>query len=131
LTAAGARRRTLYGSIDRLNLPGLFRTFDFPGPDATSPERDTTTVPPQALFLMNHPFVLDCGRQLARRSDLGGDANVENRIQRLFRLAYGRAASEREVQSARTFLGSGQIAAVNWDRLAHALLMANEFSFVD
>src|SRR5262249_12127522 len=32
-------RRTLYAKIDRLNLPGLFRTFDFPNPDATSPER--------------------------------------------------------------------------------------------
>ena len=32
-------RRAIYGYIDRLNLPGVFRTFDFPNPDATSPER--------------------------------------------------------------------------------------------
>ncbi|MEX0977472.1 MAG: DUF1553 domain-containing protein, partial [Pirellulales bacterium] len=37
--APAATRRTIYGYIDRLNLPGIFRTFDFPNPDATSPER--------------------------------------------------------------------------------------------
>ena len=37
LTDPGARRRTLYGHIDRLNLPGLYRTFDFPDPNAPAP----------------------------------------------------------------------------------------------
>ncbi len=49
-------RRTIYGFIDRQNLPGLFRTFDFANPDATNPQRYLTTVPQQALFLLNSPF---------------------------------------------------------------------------
>jgi hypothetical protein len=48
-------RRTLYAMIDRQNLPSLFRTFDFASPDAHTPKRLFTTVPQQALFLMNHP----------------------------------------------------------------------------
>ncbi|MDB6029124.1 MAG: hypothetical protein JWM68_5347, partial [Verrucomicrobiales bacterium] len=51
-------RRTIYGYIDRQNLPGLFRTFDFANPDSTSPQRFYTTVPQQALFLLNSPFVV-------------------------------------------------------------------------
>src|SRR5207249_11940041 len=43
IVAQEARRRTLYAYLDRLNVPGLFRTFDFPNPDATSSGRDTTT----------------------------------------------------------------------------------------
>ncbi|HAV65458.1 MAG TPA: cytochrome C, partial [Verrucomicrobiales bacterium] len=46
-----APRRSLYGFIDRQNLPGMFRTFDLASPDTTSPGRFTTTVPQQALFL--------------------------------------------------------------------------------
>src|SRR5262249_27102864 len=42
-------RRTVYGFIDRQNLDGLYRTFDFAVPDATSPRRFVTTVPQQAL----------------------------------------------------------------------------------
>ena len=52
-----SRRRTVYGFIDRQNLDGLYRTFDFAVPDATSPRRFVTTVPQQALFLMNSPFL--------------------------------------------------------------------------
>src|SRR5439155_9917826 len=67
LLAPASTRRTLYGFVDRLQVPGLYRSFDFLSPDATSPQRDTTTTPPQALFLMNSPFVAECSRQLARR----------------------------------------------------------------
>ena len=42
-----SRRRSVYGYIDRQNLPGLFRTFDLATPDTTSPMRHTTTVPQQ------------------------------------------------------------------------------------
>src|SRR5690606_17865208 len=38
-------RRTIYGHIDRQNLPGIFRTFDFANPDASSAQRFYTTVP--------------------------------------------------------------------------------------
>src|SRR5271155_745341 len=58
-------RRTVYGFIDRQNLDGLYRTFDFAVPDATSPRRFVTTVPQQALFLMNSPFLHEQARRLA------------------------------------------------------------------
>jgi len=61
-------RRTVYGFIDRQNLPGLFRTFDFASPDTTSPQRFNTTVPQQALFLLNSPFAVDQTRNLLVRS---------------------------------------------------------------
>ena len=81
LTAPSSTRRTLYASIDRLNLPGLFRTFDFPDPNATSPRRDNTTIAPQALFLMNHPFVLESARALERspRGRLGDRPHAPGR----------------------------------------------------
>ncbi|NUN69437.1 MAG: DUF1553 domain-containing protein, partial [Bacteroidetes bacterium] len=62
-----SRRRTVYGFIDRQNLPGMFRTFDFPNPDVSSAQRFATTVPQQALFLLNSPFVLEQARALAER----------------------------------------------------------------
>ena len=47
----------MYGLIDRTNLPGTFRVFDMASPDTHSPRRFQTTVPQQALFLLNSPFV--------------------------------------------------------------------------
>jgi mono/diheme cytochrome c family protein len=67
LTQPFSRRRTLYGFIDRQNLPGVYRTFDFASPDTHSPFRFTTTVPQQALFLMNSPFLVEQAKQVAAR----------------------------------------------------------------
>ena len=95
LTDPGARRRTLYATIDRLGLPGLYRTFDFPDPNVTSPRRDQTTVPPQALFLMNHPLVRSAAEALAGRRDVVALNDPAARVNRLFRLVYGRASRRR------------------------------------
>ena len=43
-------------------VPGLFRVFDVASPDTHAPKRFQTTVPQQALFLMNSPFLLDQSR---------------------------------------------------------------------
>ena len=63
-------RRTIYGFIDRQNLPGMFRTFDLATPDSTSPQRFNTTVPQQALFMMNGPFVVEQTRHLLERPEV-------------------------------------------------------------
>ncbi|HJT77545.1 MAG TPA: PSD1 and planctomycete cytochrome C domain-containing protein, partial [Gemmataceae bacterium] len=59
------RRRTVYGMVDRQNLPALFRAFDFASPDQSAERRPQTTVPQQALFGMNAPFVIEQARALA------------------------------------------------------------------
>ncbi len=51
------KRRTMYAYIDRQNLPGLFRSFDFANPDSHSPRRAVTTVPQQGLFALNSGWV--------------------------------------------------------------------------
>lgn len=130
LLAPTATRRTVYGHIDRLNLPGLFRTFDFPSPDATNPRRDTTTVAPQALFLMNNPFALESARKLLQRPEVAAEKDVSGRAGRLYRLLYGRGPDAQEITLAREFLDRDGTAGA-WERYAQALLLANEFVFVD
>jgi hypothetical protein len=130
LLSAGANRRTLYGHLDRLNVPGLYRTYDFPSPDATSPQRVDTTVPQQALFLMNNPFALDCARQLLHRSDVAALNEVRDKVDRVYQLLFGRPPADEELQVAREFLGNAAQPAT-WERYAQALLLTNEFLFAD
>ena len=68
-------RRTIYGFVDRQNLPNLFRAFDFASPDTTSSRRFFTTVPQQALFLMNSPFVVELAQKLVKRPGFQGRSN--------------------------------------------------------
>ncbi|SIO64818.1 Planctomycete cytochrome C [Singulisphaera sp. GP187] len=95
-------RRTVYGYIDRQNLDGVYRTFDFASPDATSPRRYVTTVPQQALFLMNSPFVIEQARQLATTT--AGAADPEARTRALYRQIFGRSPELAELSRGVRFV---------------------------
>jgi hypothetical protein len=134
-----SRRRTIYGFIERQNLPGMLRTFDFASPDTHCPQRFMTTVPQQALFLMNSPFVAEQSQRLAARRDVLAENDSMLRVQRLYRWALGRPASIDEARLAVEFVESAFAAAEGrggatmdpWEQLAQILLLCNEFIFVD
>ncbi len=130
-------RRTLYAFIDRQNLPGTFRTFDFASPDAHAPQRYITTVPQQALYLMNSPFVLQQADGLAARPEMTAAGEAKRRIARLYEIVYARHPSAEETRLGLEFVkrdkqaaGKASQAAV-WKEYVQALIMANEFAFED
>ncbi len=135
------RRRSIYAFIDRQNLPGLFRTFDFASPDTHSPRRYVTTVPQQALFLMNSPFAVEQAERIIKRPEIAAAAEPVERIRRLYRLIYGREVTPTELKLAEDYLNaatpspgakpSPQDKLTPWERYAQALLMSNEFVFID
>ncbi len=128
-------RRTVYGFIDRQNLPPMFRTFDFASPDVSAAQRFQTTVPQQALFLMNAPFVLQHAQALAARDDFKKFATDDARLCFLYETIYQRRPAADEVTMAKAFLASpAQESTKNltaWEKLIHTLLVANEAAFVD
>jgi hypothetical protein len=131
-TAPFSRRRTLYGFIDRQNLPGVYRTFDFASPDTHSPRRFTTTVPQQALFLMNSPFLIEQAKHLATRTSGGSD----DRLRQLYRLALDRLPTDAERARGLRFIqeaagDKGPKSLDGWEQMAQVLLLSNEFAFVD
>ncbi|MEO6809637.1 MAG: DUF1553 domain-containing protein, partial [Isosphaeraceae bacterium] len=97
-------RRTIYGFIDRQELPSVFRAFDFASPDASSPGRHVTVVPQQALFLMNSPFVVEQARGLAALPTLAADGDLKTRVDRLYQHLFGRPAEPHDVAAASRFL---------------------------
>jgi hypothetical protein len=114
-------RRSVYGFIERQNLPAFFRTFDFANPNTTTSERPQTTAPQQALFLMNSPFVVEQATFLAARSekpDISEKTHSKEaatrvrRINRLFRYVYGREATVDELTDALEFIDGGDPAAL-------------------
>ncbi len=132
LAVPAVPRRTVYASIDRLALPSLFRTFDFPSPDTTAPQRDNTTVAPQALFMMNHPFALESAQYLSSRRE---GADFPARVAKLYQLALAREPDVAERKLAVEFFSGPdqqiQESPETWIMFAQALLMTNEFVFVD
>ena len=135
-TKALSNRRTVYGYVDRYDLDATYRTFDFPSPDISAPLRPITSVPQQALFMMNSPFLLDQARALARRPDLPPAIDPDARIARLYLELLGRPAEPREIEVGRRFVearpkAEGADAPGPWEEYAQVLLLTNEFMFLD
>ena len=105
-------RRSLYGFVDRLNPSTMLATFDVADPATHSPRRHVTTVPQQALFLMNNPFVIDQAKYAAARLLAENHTTNDARIARAYRLALGRfclfqiALSILDAKNFRSLIGS-------------------------
>jgi hypothetical protein len=108
LFAGGNARRTLYALVDREALPGVMRTFDFANPDLSIPARTETTVPQQALFGMNHPFVVSQVRAMLQRPELRDCASDAERIRRMYAQLYQRAPTPEELSGALEFVRNSE-----------------------
>ena len=121
--------RSVYVPVFRNALPDLFEVFDFPDPSMTTGRRDVSTVAPQALFLLNSPFVTDRA-DAAARSLLAGDDPLTVAYLRCF----GRPPGGAERELATAFLArqsdAGVAAPSAWSQLMHALLAAPDFRYL-
>jgi len=97
-------RRTIYGFVDRRNLPEVFNQFDFANPDMTTGKRYETIVPQQALFMMNSPMVVEQARNLVNRPDFKATTGPEKRIKLLYDIIYQREPSPVEIELGLNFL---------------------------
>lgn len=131
-----ATRRTIYGLVNRNDLPGVWRNFDYADPDASTPRRPQTMVPQQALFEMNSPFIRARAERIgALISREGGE--LREQIVLVFRRVLSRNPTETQLQQAEQFCTA---AAQRVDpesqltplaELAQVLMLTNEAAFID
>ena len=124
--------RTIYGFIDRQNLPPFFRVFDFANPDTHCPERYENIVPQQSLYLMNSPFILDQSKKTSQL--VAENADFEQaQIKVLYHRMLQRDPEAIEIVDALRFVNAspegGQSKA--FSQLAQILFLSNEFRYLD
>ena len=98
------RRRTLYMFHKRVVQYPLMQAFDAPDAQQSCGRRMNTTVAPQALALLNDPFVRLRAAELAKRlqADAGGGAEAQIRL--AFQLCLNREPAAGELDTARSFV---------------------------
>jgi len=98
------RRRTVYIFHKRVVQHPLLQAFDDPDASASCGRRSITTVPTQALAVLNEPFVRLRAAEFASRlrSEAGSDANAQTRL--AYMLALGRPPTNAEIASSTRFL---------------------------
>ncbi|QEG32352.1 Planctomycete cytochrome C [Gemmata obscuriglobus] len=104
--ADAATYRSVYLPLLRGVTPHALEAFDPVDQTLVSGTRDTTTVPAQALFLLNSPFVRKQALVFAERLLKDRDAADADRVRAAYRLSVGREPTDAEVDRARAFVGA-------------------------
>jgi hypothetical protein len=99
-------RRSLYSPVFRNSLPPLFEVFDFADASVSVGQRSRSTVAPQSLAMMNHPWVIERARAASRHwlRDAAID-DAEALIDRLYVACFGRGPDSRERGLCLQYLG--------------------------
>jgi cytochrome c553 len=120
----GNRRRSLYTQVRRNFLPPMMLAFDYPLPVSTIGVRGSSTVPSQALMMLNNEFVLAQARIWADRITRD-ESSPESRVDRMYLEAFARPPEDWERRESIAYAG-----ASSWADLAHALFNSAEFLYV-
>lgn len=102
-------RRSVYGYIDRGNLPELMGQFDFSDPDRANSKRTTTIVPQQALFFMNSPMSADVARKVISRPEFVNARDDFARVRAVYEVIYQREPRPEEVRFAAAFYNAHSV----------------------
>lgn len=152
-------RRSVYVQVRRTRLLSVLDAFDLPSMEPNCESRNSSTVAPQSLLLLNSDFMLKAAADFAARLERDAGADDQQLVSLAWRLAYGRDPRADEQDLALRFLADGtsavpaQTPAANGPvaeaspkegspppptphqyairRLCHALLSSNEFLYVD
>ncbi len=134
----GARRRSVYLQQRRSQTLSLLRVFDAPALATVCSTRPSSTVPLQALALMNSDFAVTCREQLAERLLAEAEGEPADTIRHAWRLAIAREPTAEELAIALEFLATQQqlYSGEQSARLAltdfcQMLLASNAFLYVE
>jgi hypothetical protein len=124
-------RRSVYTPAFRNKRLELFEIFDFGDINATMGQRNVSTVAPQALFLLNHPFVVEQARAAAGHT-LAQPGSDDERITSAFRQTLGRPPWPGELERCRLFLsGESPPSLETWTLLHQMLFACLDFRYLD
>ncbi len=133
----GDGRRSVYLQVRRNFISPMFTAFDYPTPFTTIGRRTVSNVPAQALVMLNNPFVIQQAELWAKRVLAAPNLMPAERVRQMYATAFGREPTKDELATATVFIleqvkeyGEPRQSKA-WADLAHVLLNAKEFIFVE
>lgn len=131
-------RRSVYVPAFRNSMLDAFEVFDFANPNLVTGHRNTSTLPTQALFLMNNPMVIQQSENFASRLLARQELDNAQRIELAYRQALGRRPTKQERDQTLEYLKTltamsqsedPELAA--WSSVCHAIFASLEFRYID
>jgi hypothetical protein len=129
-SAGRSKLRSVYLPVVRQAMPEMMRVFDVADPSLVVGQRDVTTVPTQALFMMNNPFVIEQATAMAKRllDEKGMDDSA--RVAQAYQLALGRKPTKAESDRVLKFLSGSGSDQKPWATFCQTLFASAEFRYL-
>ena len=137
-------RRSVYLPVLRSAVYPVLQAFDFPDPAVQTGSRQSSTIAPQALFMMNGDIVLKETKRLAEWLVGNDSLDDRERLELVFQKAYGRDAASDEATKILSYLektklqyasngetSSKEIDITAWRSVCRILVAASEFIYID
>ena len=136
-------RRSVYLPVVRGVIYDMFQVFDFADPHVVNGRRDTTTVAPQALYMMNSPEIREESGKFAELLLSLPNADDARRVEAAYARAFSRPASSEERNRALAFMQDYEKAleatepspekrrTEAWRSFCQTLFASSEFRYVD
>ena len=122
-------RRTIYSEIRRRELDDVLKMHGFPEATGHNPKREKVDTPLQQLYALNSDLIWRCAESLITRLErTTGEASA---VEKLYMADYRRVPTESEMQLGIRFLSQNDDSEDRLVRYAHALLISNEFAYVE
>jgi len=129
-----SNRRAVYWPVFRNSLPDLFEVFDFANPSMVTGRRESSSTAPQALFLMNNPWVIDQADHAAAQLLATEELNDRQRARRVVLQTLGRQPLPEELRDIVEYVQtSGQDPAelqTRWSQVIQSLFASIDFRYV-
>jgi len=126
--------RSIYLMTSRIRKQAFLTLFDGANPTESTGQRHISTVPLQALYLLNNPRFHEFSNALAERIEKSHPQD-EQRIATAFQLVYLRPPSSEEKENFLRKIHILNDASTQdqstWQIISQALLVSNEFSYLD
>jgi hypothetical protein len=123
--ADNSTRRSIYVPVFRNALPQIFELFDFADTSVVTGQRHASIVSPQALYFLNHPFILQNSRAAAQHN------NSSDRITLAYRQTLGRFPSPSELTLATEHLSAQTDQTAALAELYQSLFASPEFRLLN
>ena len=124
------KKRFSFQKLNRNKLSELFEVFDFPNPGLVAGTRNTSSVPTQALFMMNNDFVIKQARLVSTNIEKQEAKDRNRQITLAFLKCLGRPPSEEEMKTSLLFLQK-KSPRVNLEGLVHSLFACLDFRYLN
>jgi hypothetical protein len=134
-----ANHRSVYLGVPRgAPLPEALAVFDVANPNLSVSQREITTVPAQALFLLNSPFVIEQAKLTAQRLLAAPNLDDAARVTLAYQLAFARPATDAERTRSLNYIAQmtqssrdKNAAQAAWGSFCQAIFASAEFRYLE